>query len=191
MSTTSLVNFSLIKFYILYTKWKKEKIDKNNILLKNLVHCTDYWYIYCGDNFCFKAKGWTFGALGILLSHIGKKSSPFLPYKAWANGVRVPLVWWSFYCGDNFCFKAKGWTFGALGILLSHIEKKSSPFLPYKVWANGVKSTTSLVTPYKVERGRTSFQCGTTKCLRFQRSNPWPWSKNCSHNKRITKLVVL
>ena len=35
--------------------------------------------------------------------------------------------------------------------------------------------------PYKVERGRNSFQCGTTKCLRLRRSSPWPWSKNCPH----------
>ena len=51
----------------------------------------------CGDNFCFKGQGLdhvgTFRQF--LLSHIGKKASLFALYKAWTNGWRVPLVWYS------------------------------------------------------------------------------------------------
>ena len=74
----------------------------------------------------------------------------------------VPLVWWSFYCWRIFCFK--------------EINQTSGTFSNWFI-------------PYKVERGMKSVQCGTNKnCLGVHK---FPWSKKCSHNKRITKLVVL
>ena len=37
-----------------------------------------------------------------------------------------------------------------------------------------------LVHPYKIERGKRSFQCGKSKnCLRV---HEFPWSKKCTHN---------
>ena len=46
---------------------------------------------YCRCIFCFKETHVLLG--NFCLSHIGKISFLFLPYKRWTNGVRVPLVW--------------------------------------------------------------------------------------------------
>ena len=99
---------------------------------------TSLVFFYCGCIFCFKETHVLLG--NFCLSHIGKISSLFPPYKEWTNGVRVPLVW----------------------LILWFI-------------------------PYKVERGRISFQCGTSK--NCQGVHEFPWSKKCTHNKRIKQKL--
>ena len=66
-----------------------------------------------------------------LESYIEKIPFLFLPYKAWANGVRVPLVW--FFASRSSV--ALVIFFG----LKSHIGKIPFLFLPYKAWANRVR----------------------------------------------------
>ena len=83
-----------------------------------------------------------------LESHIGKISFFFLPYKAWANGVRVPLV---IYIIVGAIFASRPSV--ALVIffdLESHIGKILFLFLPYKVWANGIRIPLVWLPPYMV-----------------------------------------
>ena len=111
---------------------------------------------------------------GLVLG-LWSKNCPYIKPNSWYSSTLGSCL---IRCKE-LAFEAK--ILESYAILLSHIGRKASLFAPYKAWTNGWRVPLVWLMPYKVERGRLSFQCGTTKLPKVSTwSSPWPLKQKWS-----------